>query len=226
MALVPHHPRGSRLMPTARRLAAVAVLVITAALALGLAAATSHAAAALVRSPDIDTVVVVAIAGTGAGACALLEFMACASVLAPVAVRRRLAAVTPAAWRRLAAVAFGTSLSVGVALPAAAGPGWVEASTADEPPPVGWITHEVADTGDSPSAPQREAAPAPTSETHRVRPGQSLWSITSDALGTGDAATIAAAWPALYEANRATVGPDPDVIQPGQELTYPQEWPS
>ena len=57
--------------------------------------------------------------------------------------------------------------------------------------------------------------------SHTVVPGESLWSISEDALATEDPAAVAAFWPKLYEANRDTIGSDPDLIYPGQLLTIP-----
>jgi|GEM_PF-1356125 len=58
-------------------------------------------------------------------------------------------------------------------------------------------------------------------ERYVVQAGDSLWSITRELLdGAGDA-RVASTWPVLYEANRHTVGADPDLIHPGQELVIP-----
>jgi hypothetical protein len=48
--------------------------------------------------------------------------------------------------------------------------------------------------------------------TYTVRPGDTLWAI-GQRLGVD--------WRRLYEANRDTIGPDPDVIRPGQVLVVP-----
>lgn len=78
----------------------------------------------------------------------------------------------------------------------------------------------------SPSA--RESSAAPDRDDRAapevvVRRGDSLWSITDRQLGPGrdPAAEIAAAWPALYEANADVIGSDPDHIEPGQHLRLP-----
>jgi len=55
-----------------------------------------------------------------------------------------------------------------------------------------------------------------------VRRGDSLWSIAARHLPAG--ATdheIAAAWPRWYAANRTVIGPDPDLLRPGQRLVPP-----
>ncbi|GAA5150380.1 hypothetical protein GCM10023340_27380 [Nocardioides marinquilinus] len=69
--------------------------------------------------------------------------------------------------------------------------------------------------------PRAEAAPTPV-DAVRVRPGDSLWSISTDRLGhDADAAEVAAHTAALHALNRPVVGPDPDVIHPGQRLRLP-----
>ncbi|MET8745307.1 transglycosylase family protein [Streptomyces sp. NPDC004728] len=54
------------------------------------------------------------------------------------------------------------------------------------------------------------AAPA-ADGTYTVHAGDNLWSIA-------DAQKVPGGWPALYEANKAAVGADPDLILPGQSL--------
>ena len=67
-------------------------------------------------------------------------------------------------------------------------------------------------------APTPTPAPAPTSpavKTVTVRPGDSLSKIAGRELGN------ICAWPTIYDANRATVGSNPDRIRPGMKLTIP-----
>jgi nucleoid-associated protein YgaU len=60
-----------------------------------------------------------------------------------------------------------------------------------------------------------------------VRPGDSLWSIARGQLRTPrrapTAAATAAAVARLHAANRDLIGPDPDLIRPGQHLTIPED---
>ena len=53
---------------------------------------------------------------------------------------------------------------------------------------------------------------APTAPAVTVRAGDTLWSIAG-----GDD------WPEWYAANRDVIGPDPDLIRPGQVLTPPEK---
>jgi hypothetical protein len=74
--------------------------------------------------------------------------------------------------------------------------------------------------------PDRGTTIAPTPVTtgghHVVKPGESLWTIAADALPPeATAAHVASASTAWYDANREAIGPDPDLILPGQQLTAP-----
>lgn len=67
---------------------------------------------------------------------------------------------------------------------------------------------------------RRSAEPPPADCVHRVRPGDSLWSITTqhlDARGPGPAA-VDRGWRGVYADNRAAIGPDPDVLAVGTRL--------
>ena len=58
---------------------------------------------------------------------------------------------------------------------------------------------------------------------HRVRSGETLWSIAADALGTADLRRIARYWPKIHRHNRDVIGSNPDRIFPGQLLQLPTE---
>ncbi len=62
----------------------------------------------------------------------------------------------------------------------------------------------------APKAPKR---PRRRARTYTVRSGDTLSAIAAG-LGIGD-------WRLLYEANKNLIGPDPDLIQPGQVLSIP-----
>src|SRR4051812_42531392 len=63
--------------------------------------------------------------------------------------------------------------------------------------------------------------PAASTRATRVRTGDSLWSIAADRVGRPTTARVARTWPRLYAANRAVIGPDPDLIRPGTRLVVP-----
>lgn len=60
-----------------------------------------------------------------------------------------------------------------------------------------------------------EEAQAATGDTYTVKPGDSLWKIAKQFYGNG------ALWTKLYEANKDTIGSNPNLIYPGQTLTIP-----
>ncbi|MFP5358944.1 MAG: LysM peptidoglycan-binding domain-containing protein [Actinomycetes bacterium] len=94
---------------------------------------------------------------------------------------------------------------------------WAPATKAPSPVPP-------ARRAEAPASERRsEAATEPAPPPVRVVvAGESLWSITESVLGEGAReAEIAAAWPALYDANRAVIGDDPSLIHPGQRLELP-----
>jgi len=147
----------------------------------------------------------------------------------------------PAALRRTAAVALGVSVATaggGAALalwhPGDRAPAAVGISV-DWPQPAAahagsrlnpdWPTHSAkgtqptkrAHTATQPRTADRAADPV------LVRPGDCLWDIVARHLGPGATdAQVAQAWPRWYAANRAVIGPDPNLIYPGQRLTPPE----
>lgn len=116
----------------------------------------------------------------------------------------------------------------------APGPPWGTTLAASGAPPVCDLANGADVGGSEPSpdlpSPDRPAG-KPPSHQHRttadrrvvvVRPGDTLWDIAARSLpGQPTAADIAAAWPRWYAANRAVIGPDPNVIHPGQRLHAP-----
>lgn len=141
-------------------------------------------------------------------------------------------------------VAAALGASPAAAAPAApvvaAGPAAAAPSTADEPgraepaparstvPVPGWTPTVVA-------TPPRTAAgevglvttATTTTQTEEqqvvvVRRGDTLWSIAARSLGAqATDQDVAEAWPSWYAANRATIGEDPDLLLPGQQLVVP-----
>ncbi|KKM27274.1 hypothetical protein LCGC14_1576390 [marine sediment metagenome] len=58
-------------------------------------------------------------------------------------------------------------------------------------------------------------AAKPEPRTYTVKGADNLWKIASKFYGDGRQ------WEIIYAANKETIGPDPDLIQPGQVLTIP-----
>jgi nucleoid-associated protein YgaU len=216
-----------------------------------LAAATGGSLAA-VRAPgpapvDATTGCAAAIAAWG-----LLTWLAAWTAVVLVAaavggvgsgVHRAVVARTPGAARRLAAVLLGASL-------ASTSLATFPALAVDRPPVT--VTHIGATGGplplpDRPASPggwtpDRPAAPRhtkPSAPVHLVsspsrtlqtgvgavvvRRGDSLWDLAARHLGPdASAADVAAAWPRWYAANRHVIGPDPDLLLPGQRLVPPE----
>jgi len=62
--------------------------------------------------------------------------------------------------------------------------------------------------------PREDLKPSPA--IYEVSPGDSLWAIAKLLLGDGGR------WSEIYEANSDLIGPDPDLILPGQRLVMPR----
>ena len=62
---------------------------------------------------------------------------------------------------------------------------------------------------------------------YTVRPGDTLWGIAAAHLAPAarSAAGVDRYWRRVYRANRAALGPDPDLIHPGTRLVVPAERP-
>ena len=81
----------------------------------------------------------------------------------------------------------------------------------------------------SPTPPDtaRERAMVGPTTIHVVAPGDCLWRIARSVLaertgGQPTRAAIARFWPAIYVANSAVIGDDPNLIFPGQHLEIPE----
>ncbi len=108
-------------------------------------------------------------------------------------------------------------------------PQWIPHPVATEPGPMFRpptrkvrppIPAEAGQTGGSGS--NIPAAEQPDENQVVVRSGDSLWSIVATTLGPyASDLDVAMAWPNWYKANRATIGPDPNLILPGQVLSAP-----
>ena len=52
-------------------------------------------------------------------------------------------------------------------------------------------------------------------QSYTVKEGDTLYGIAEQIYGDGNE------WEKIYQANQAVIGDNPDLIQPGQELTIP-----
>lgn len=74
----------------------------------------------------------------------------------------------------------------------------------------------------APPVPPGPPGPGARSVLYVVRHGDTMWSITDWALGSRSTpARIAASWTQIWDANRKTIGRDPNLIHPGQRLRVP-----
>ena len=136
--------------------------------------------------------------------------------------------LVPALGRQAVAIALGVA-SVGACGPAPDAPGpavrpsSVVASALATLPDPGWVP--------APPVVRPQADPRPLTGGQRpatappgwvVRQGDTLWDIALAHLHPDATVTeVAAEWPRWYAANRAVIGPDPDLLQPGQVLRAP-----
>lgn len=96
-------------------------------------------------------------------------------------------------------------------------------SSAQAGPPGGPSQNAPLGAVSSTAKPEVMSKAAPKMARHVVRSGESLWSITQDTLGSRSTnALVRATWPQLWKANHATIGEDPNIIQPGQVLQIPK----
>ena len=107
----------------------------------------------------------------------------------------------------------------------AVSPGWQLESAAggEESAAVDPAWKPAADTV-SPSllVPPGLRAETPSGERVTVMAGDTLWDLAAAQLGSLATSTeVAELWPRWYELNRLVVGPDPDILLPGQILVVP-----
>lgn len=72
---------------------------------------------------------------------------------------------------------------------------------------------DASGTTDQPINPYR-TQPTPKA-SYTIKPGDTLWSIAKLQLGAG------ASWNQIYTANAATIGSNPNLIQPGTQIVLP-----
>lgn len=141
--------------------------------------------------------------------------------------------ILPETLRRAAAVALGISVA------AAGGASTASSMSVTRGAPtsgaklalhVDWPAGAASFDPDWPSPPppqrpphrRRDVSARTATRVVVVAPGDSLWRIAARSLGPGASdAQIAQLWPHWYAANRRLIGPDPNLIRPGQRLVPP-----
>ncbi|WGX95272.1 LysM peptidoglycan-binding domain-containing protein [Nocardioides sp. L-11A] len=116
--------------------------------------------------------------------------------------------------RRLLLAAYGVAVLAGTA------PASAEVPTGPDAP-TGAAVLDGLPLPDRPlDRPARDGGPDPAVVV--VRPGDSLWSIAAHHLGPGASPSdLASYWQRVQALNAAALGPDPDLIHPGQSLRLP-----
>ena len=104
--------------------------------------------------------------------------------------------------------------------PTATAPQSAPTATSEAPAPAP-VTAPAATTAPEISPPAAVPEAAGDGPVVVVRPGDTLWRIAAERLPGATDAQVDDGWRRWYVANRATIGPDPDVILPGQQLRAP-----
>jgi len=131
-------------------------------------------------------------------------------------------AVTLLSWATLLSVIAMIDLRVARRL----GPAWlVTLAVGAIAAPAGAAEHawDGLTPPDRPVSVERSHPSSPTPSRHTVVVGDSLWTIVADRLPAdvdhGDVLRGVRRW---HERNRMVIGPDPDLLMPGQTLTAPE----
>ncbi len=121
--------------------------------------------------------------------------------------------LVPRAWRATAVVVLGLAVTAGTGAAAAADPA---GTGPPAPAPAG------LDGLPLPDRPVGGGTRSPAPAEVTVRSGDTLWDLAAAELPARAADSVVdRTWRAWYAANRRTVGPDPDLLLPGQRLVAP-----
>jgi hypothetical protein len=122
--------------------------------------------------------------------------------------------LAPACYRRLVLIACGSALALPVGSPALAAERDTPSASGPDFPSLSGLP--------LPDLPTSTFARTPHVHTVRVSAGDSLWSIATRLSGPkAPPARVAAYVDELHALNLNAIGPDPDLIFPGTELTTP-----
>ncbi len=150
--------------------------------------------------------------------CVVWAGLICVAAALEVTSRGRLAATTwvgcPPALRRVLLSSLGVAL---VSAPGAA-PATLTASRLTDGSGVSGSAERR--TLPVPARPMGSIRPAASRLV--VRPGDTLWDLAETRLpASAPAVAVAGQVERMYHRNRAVIGPDPDLIRPGQRLVSP-----
>jgi len=168
--------------------------------------------------------------------------IAIVSAVASRSGNRRLAVVTarwsPAFMRRLVLSVIGLNLLAAPLANAAVNqpidPLWQASTTSSSQPAISplWQPRSpVVEPGPLANAPTRNSTPGRAGSTAAtpggshtvVKEGDTLWSIAAAELGPyATDVEVSASWQEWYRANQVVIGPDPNIIKPGQVLVSPE----
>ncbi len=141
---------------------------------------------------------------------------ACAAWLVLLGAAALIEAITAGRLRALSWVGcppvLRRALLAGLGAVLAHAPGSVAATSSREPAePTGLL-----------AAPARTLGPSAPTSRLLVRPGDTLWRLSAERLPTrASAAEVCLAVQRLHHRNRGVIGPDPDLLLPGQRLVVP-----
>jgi nucleoid-associated protein YgaU len=210
-------------------LGTLALATLLRVLAPDLGAARAAVLGGTLGEQPFDRLLVWACAALAAAAAGWLWVLTTVVVLeASGAGRRGRSRRVPGVVRRVVLLACGVAV-VGASGPALAGPGALPADPGSgSGTGIQGLPLPDRATGGATLAWLAEATVAArrvddrATRTVLVRAGDSLWSIAAEDLApTADDAAVAAHWRRIYDLNRVVIGPDPDVIHPGQRLELP-----
>jgi nucleoid-associated protein YgaU len=150
--------------------------------------------------------------------CAVWATAGCAALMIELLSRGRLPATTwvgcPAPLRRAVLAALGIALATGGA--AVASPMSSVPAALRGPDSRSGLGLPVPDrpTGSSYALPGQRV---------EVKPGDSLWRLAREQSRRASTQDLARLVSAAYRHNRRVIGPDPDLIRPGQRLQIPRQ---